>query len=72
MTERDAVAAVNKKFKGYKVNKVRETPLVYVFLCENPDKEIIPSKLAAAVSKKTGKIGMSITGYDEAIRQAIK
>lgn len=68
--QKNAISIVKNKFKGYGVKKVKETAKVFLFICEAPDRESIPSKMAVAVNKNSGKIGMSITSYDEAISGA--
>lgn len=70
MNEIDAMNLVRGKLKGYRVKRVEETPEVYLFMCEYPDPDYVPSKLAVAVNKKNSKIGSSLYSYDEAIRFA--
>ena len=70
--QKKAIEIVKSKFKGYGVKKVKETPNAFLFVCEAPDRESIPSKMAVAVSKSSGKMGMSITSYEEAISGATK
>lgn len=70
MNEIDAMNLVREKLKGYRVKKVKETPEVYLYMCEYPDPEYVPSKLAVAVNKKNSKIGSSLYSYEEAIRFA--
>lgn len=70
MNEIDAMNLVRGKLKGYRVKRVEETPEVYLFMCEHPDPDYVPSKIAVAVNKKSSKIGSSLYSYDEAIRFA--
>lgn len=70
MNEIDAMNLVRGKLEGYRVKKVKETPEVYLYMCEYPDPEYVPSKLAVAVNKKNSKIGSSLYSYEEAIRFA--
>ncbi len=70
--QKKAIEIVRSKFKGYGIKKVKETPNVFLFVCEAPDRESIPSKMAVAVNKGSGKMGMSITSYEEAISGASK
>lgn len=73
MNEQKAIALVKSKFgNGYQVKKIRETPTVYLFMCETADKSLMPDKLVAAVNKTTSRIGFSNKSYDEAIRGAMK
>lgn len=71
MSEREAINLVKKNLSGYEVSKIKETPQVFLFMCKTPDPEMVPSKIAVAVNKKTGKFGSSIRDYDEAIRAAL-
>ena len=71
MSEREAINLVKKNLSGYKVSKIKETPQVFLFMCETPDPEMVPSKIAVAVNKRTGKLGSSIRDYNEAIRAAM-
>ena len=71
MNEREAVNLVKKNLRDYRISKIKETPQVYLFMCETPDPEMVPSKIAVAVNKRTGKLGSSIRDYDEAIRGAM-
>lgn len=71
MIEKDAINLVKGKLRGYKVNKIKETPSVFLFMCESFDPEDIPSKIAVAVNKKTSKIGSSIKSYEDAIDSAM-
>ncbi len=71
MSEIEATNLVKKKLRGYKISKIKETPQIYLFMCETPDPEMVPSKIAVAVNKKTGKFGSSIRDYNEAIRAAM-
>ena len=61
---------VKEKLKDYKAKKVEETSDAFIFMCEAPDPEMIPSKLAVAVNKKTSRIGTSMSSYDEAAANA--
>lgn len=70
MTEKEAITLVTKKLGGYHVKLVQETNQVYLFMCEAPDPELMPSKIAVAVNKWSGKMGSSIASYEEAIRAA--
>lgn len=71
MTEKDAIALVKRELRGYKVRKIKETPQVFLFMCESPDPEDIPYKIAVAVNKRTSKFGSSIKSYEEAIQQSL-
>ena len=71
MSEREAINLVKKNLSGYKVSTIKETPQVFLFMCETPDPEMVPSKIAVAVNKRTGKLGSSIRDYNEAIRAAM-
>ena len=68
--QKKAIEIVRSKFKGFGVNKVKETSDVFLFICKSPDRESIPNQMAVAVNKNSGKIGMSIISYDEAISGA--
>lgn len=70
MNEIDAINLVRSKVGNYRVKKLEETPQVYLFMCESPDPDDIPNKIAVAVNKKSSKIGSSIMSYEDAIRQA--
>lgn len=70
MTEKDAISLVKNSLRGYGVKKIKETPMVFLFMCESPDPEDVPSKIAVAVNKKTSKIGSSIKSFDDAINSA--
>lgn len=67
MTEREAVKLIRKQLKWHRMQKIDETPDVFVFLCENPVREIMPNKMAVAVGKKTGKTAASITSVEDII-----
>ena len=70
MNEQQALMLVKEKLKDYKAKKVEETSDAFIFMCEAPDPEMIPSKLAVAVNKKTSRIGTSMSSYDEAAANA--
>ena len=71
MTDQIAASLIKSNLEGYKVKKLRETPTVFLFTCDAEDKDVFPSKLVAAVSKKTSKIGLSNKSYEEAIKMAV-
>lgn len=71
MTEREAAKIVKSRIGDYRVKLVREMPQVYLFMCESSDSEMMPSKIAVAINKKTQKIGSSIMSYEDAIKQAL-
>lgn len=58
MNEIDAMNLVRGKLEGYRVKKVKETPEVYLYMCEYPDPEYVPSKLAVAVNKKNSRLDL--------------
>lgn len=70
ITEKNAINLVRSKLSNYRVRMDRETLRFYLFMCEAPDPDIIPSKIAIAVNKQSGKMGSSIASYEDAIRQA--
>lgn len=72
MIENAAINLVKRELHGYRVKKLQETPQVFLFMCEAPDSNTIPSKIVVAVNKKTSAIGSSIKSIDEAIDQALK
>ena len=67
MNEQQALMLIKEQLNDYKAKKVDETSDVFVFMCEAPDPEMIPSKIAVAVNKKTSHLGTSMNSYDEAI-----
>lgn len=71
MIEKDAINLVRSELHNYRVKKIKETPMVFLFMCESPNPEAIPSKIAIAVNKKTSKIGSSIKSYEDAIDSAM-
>ena len=68
MTEQEAIRLIKSKLSGYRIRKLKESSGVFVFMCESPDPEVIPSKLVAAVNRKNGKIASSITSIEEVIK----
>lgn len=72
MIENAAINLVKRELRGYRIRKLRETPQVFLFMCEAPDPNMIPSKIVVAVNKKTSAMGSSIKSIDEAIDQALK
>ena len=70
MTEKNAIALVKSKLSGYRVRKEKDLPHFFVFMCEAPDPQMMPSKIAVAVNKETSKIGTSIASFEEAVQAA--
>jgi hypothetical protein len=72
MIENAAIKLVKRELPKYRVRKLRETPQVFLFMCEAPDPNMMPSKIAVAVNKKTSALGSSISSLEDAIQQALK
>ena len=70
MNEQQALMLVKEQLKDYKAKKVDETSDTFVFMCEAPDPEMIPWKLAVAVNKKNSRLGTSMNSYGDAIAMA--
>ena len=67
MTEAEAINLIKPKLAGYKFRKQKETANLFTFMCEALDPDVIPSKLVAAVNRKTGKSAVSMRSQEEAI-----
>lgn len=69
MTKNEAAKiAYDELDKTMSIKDIEEREEAYIFLCESPDPNIIPSKLIAAVNKKTGKTGFSILSIEDAVK----
>lgn len=67
--ERKAKNIVESEYgDGRKVKPLGDKGRAFVFLCENKNPNIIPSKIVVAVNKETGKIGASIHSENDAIK----
>lgn len=71
MTEQEAIKLIKSKIIGYRVHKLKETANLFVFMCEALDPDTIPSKLVAAINRKTGKSAVSMRSQEEAIHAVL-
>ena len=72
MNRDNAIEILKKELRDYSIKPIGENKQAYFFLCEAPSPDLIPSKLAAAVNKETMAIGVSLKGYEDAIKNATK